>query len=79
MRAEGYGEVTTVTRAANGSLDVHSHPFEARALILAGEITISCAGRETVYHPGEVFHLAHAEPHAERYGPQGVNYLVGRK
>jgi hypothetical protein len=32
-----------------------------------------------LYRPGEVFHLAQAEPHSERYGPTGVSYLVGRK
>jgi hypothetical protein len=36
-------------------------------------------GRETLYRPGGVFHLAHAQEHCERYGPAGVRYLVGRK
>lgn len=79
LRAAGFEQVTTVTREPHGALEVHTHPFEARALILEGEIRISCAGRETVYRPGDVFHLAQAEPHSERYGPQGVRYLVGRK
>lgn len=79
LQAQGY-EVSTVTRAANGSLDLHTHPFEARALILAGEIQIQCAGEEEKrYRPGEVFHLAQGQPHSERYGPEGVSYLVGRK
>ena len=79
LRAEGYEQVTTVTREANGFLDVHTHPFEARALILSGDIRLYCDGRETLYRPGDVFHLARAEPHAERYGPQGVSYVVGRR
>ena len=79
LRAEGYQEVTTVMREANGFLDVHTHPFEARALILSGEISIRCNGQETLYRPGEVFHLGRAAPHSERYGPAGVSYLVGRK
>lgn len=79
LRAAGFEQVTTVTREPHVALDVHTHPFEARALILEGEISITCVGRETVYRPGEVFHLAHAEPHSERYGPKGVTYLVGRK
>ncbi|MFN4361588.1 MAG: cupin [Hylemonella sp.] len=79
LQAEGY-EVSTVSRAAHGRLEVHTHPFEARALILAGEIHIQCAGEEEKrYRPGEVFHLAHGQPHSERYGPEGVSYLVGRK
>ncbi len=79
LRALGY-ELSTVTRTAHGRLDVHTHPFEARALILAGEIRIQCAGQEEkLYRPGEVFHLEHEEPHSESYGPEGVTYLVGRK
>lgn len=79
LRAEGYEQVTAVAREANGSLDVHTHPFEARALILSGEISIRCDGHETLYRPGDIFHLGHAAPHSERYGPAGVSYLVGRK
>ena len=79
LLARGY-TVSTVTRAAHGRLDVHTHPFEARALILTGEIRIQCAGQEEkLYRPGEVFHLVHEEPHSESYGPEGVSYLVGRK
>ncbi len=79
LQREGYGTITTVTREPDGFLDTHTHPFEARALILSGEITLVRAGQESLYRPGEVFHLAQAEPHSERYGPTGVSYLVGRK
>ncbi len=79
LRAEGYEQFTTVTRPPHGFLDVHSHPFEAKALILSGEISLRCQQQETLYRPGEVFHLAPAQPHAERYGPAGVSYRVGRK
>ncbi|MBI2744975.1 MAG: cupin [Burkholderiales bacterium] len=79
LQAAGFEQITTVTREPNGFLDTHTHPFEAKALILSGEITLVCGGREQRYQPGEVFHLALAEPHTERYGPQGVSYLVGRK
>lgn len=79
LRAQGYTEVTTVTREPHGHLDTHSHPFEARALILDGEISICCNGHESLYCPGEVFHLGRDVPHTERYGPTGVRYLVGRR
>lgn len=79
LQAQGY-EVSTVSRAAHGRLDVHTHPFEARALILTGEIRIRCEDEEErLYRPGEVFHLAHGQPHSESYGPEGVSYLVGRR
>ena len=79
LLAQGY-TVSTVTRAAHGRLDEHTHPFEAHALILTGEIRIQCASEEEkLYRPGEVFHLVHGQPHSESYGPEGVSYLVGRK
>jgi quercetin dioxygenase-like cupin family protein len=79
LQQQGFREIGTVTREPDGFLDTHTHPFEARALILAGEIRITCNGQETLYRPGEVFHLTQAEPHTEGYGPEGVTYLVGRK
>ena len=79
LRQQGFEQVVTVEREANGALDLHSHPFEARALILDGELRLVQDGREQVCRRGDQFHLAAHAPHAESYGPQGVRYLVGRK
>ncbi|BAL23056.1 cupin domain-containing protein [Azoarcus sp. KH32C] len=68
-----------VEREPNGALDTHTHPFEAKALILAGEILIRTEAEATTYRVGDVFHLAANEPHTESYGPAGVRYLVGRR
>ncbi|CAJ0787855.1 hypothetical protein LMG19083_01639 [Ralstonia psammae] len=78
LKAAGFTEFVIVTREA-GELDTHTHPFEAKALILAGEIHIRAGGVERVYRPGDTFHLAANAPHTERYGPQGVQYLVARR
>lgn len=79
LRELGYERVVTVTRDPLGALDIHTHPFEARALVLSGDITLVCEGQERRYRTGDIFHLAQYQPHAERYGPQGVSYLVGRR
>lgn len=79
LAREGFEHPVTVTRDAGGMLDDHTHPFEAKALILSGEIRIVTARAERVYGMGEVFHLQAQEPHSEFYGPAGVSYLVGRK
>jgi quercetin dioxygenase-like cupin family protein len=79
LKADGFAEPVLIERAPDTGLDDHAHPFEARALILDGQITIVAGGNARVYRPGDVFHLRRDEPHAERYGPQGVRYLSGRR
>jgi quercetin dioxygenase-like cupin family protein len=79
LRAEGYAEPVLVRRAPNGRLDDHAHPFEAKALILSGEVRIHAGGEIKIYRTGDVFHLRRDEPHRESYGPDGVEYLSGRR
>ena len=79
LRAEGYAEPVRVARAPNGRLDDHAHPFEAKALILKGEMRINAGGEIKIYRAGDVFHLRRDEPHRESYGPDGVEYLSGRR
>ena len=79
LTEEEFQNIVTVTREANGQLDLHSHPFEAKALILQGEIHVQVGDTEKFYKVGDVFQLGADIPHKERYGPAGVSYLVGRK
>ncbi|KND59573.1 hypothetical protein BVER_01265 [Candidatus Burkholderia verschuerenii] len=79
LSSEGFNEVVTVTRDPNGSLDVHTHPFEAKALIVQGDLTIRCGDDSRHYGVGDIFHLAKNVEHDEQYGPNGVSYLVERK
>jgi quercetin dioxygenase-like cupin family protein len=79
LAREGFGEIAIVEREANGFLDSHAHPFEAKALILDGEILLRIGDAEQICKAGHTFHLAANQPHSERYGPEGVKYVVGRK
>jgi quercetin dioxygenase-like cupin family protein len=76
---EGFAPPVEVVREPNGFLGTHSHPFEAKALILQGEIQIGIGAVTTLYRPGDVFHLSLAQDHWERYGTEGVVYLSARK
>jgi quercetin dioxygenase-like cupin family protein len=76
---EAFSEIVEVTREGNVSVDLHTHPFEAKALITAGDLWITVDNVESAYRVGDVFHLNALVPHSERYGPVGVSYLVGRK
>ncbi|HYD94977.1 MAG TPA: cupin domain-containing protein [Noviherbaspirillum sp.] len=79
LEQEGYLQIVTVEREADGGMAEHSHPFEAKALILDGEIRIIAGSEACRYLPGDIFYLRANETHTESYGPQGVKYLVGRK
>ena len=79
LEQEGFEPAVTITREADGMLDDHSHPFEAKALILSGQIRIVAQGSDITYAAGDVFHLHANVVHQEFYGPQGVAYQVGRK
>jgi quercetin dioxygenase-like cupin family protein len=79
LTAEGFQSIVEVARKPDEFVDVHVHPFEAKALILDGEISLRLGQAERSYGIGQVFHLNPQEAHAERCGPAGVTYLVGRK
>jgi len=61
-------------RAAN-----HAHDFDVRALVLAGEITLTWNGGSRSFVAGEEFTMDAGCAHAEAVGPDGVRYLVGRR
>ena len=79
LASDGFDVIVTVEQQANAILDVHAHPFEAKALVLAGELCLCIDDTEHVYQAGQMFHLRANEAHSERFGPAGVTYLVGRK
>ena len=57
----------------------HAHPYDVRALVLNGEITLTVEGVEYAYREGDLFVLPAGHRHAEAVGPAGVDYLVGRR
>jgi quercetin dioxygenase-like cupin family protein len=57
----------------------HTHPFDADALVTAGEMWLQCAGETRHLHAGDTFQIANGTPHDERYGPAGATYWVARK
>ena len=80
MLAAGYDEVLVRPWALGVVVHTHTHPFEANALVVAGEMWLSVSGAP-VQHllPGDRFHLQPDVPHEERYGAEGATYWVARK
>ncbi len=79
LKADGYQVITTITKEPGYRMDAHTHPFDACALITAGDITLDVAGKATFYGTGDIFRLAAGTPHSESAGAQGVSYCVGRR
>lgn len=78
LEVEGF-EVLIVEREANQGMDLHSHPFEAKAMIIEGDIRVVVDGKERHCQVGDTFHLAANIMHTETYGPNGVKFIAGRK
>ena len=79
LRREGFTEVVTADMKPNETRAAHAHDYDVRALVLDGDITLTCAGEERTYRTGDIFSMAAGQSHTERVGRTGVRYLVGRK
>jgi quercetin dioxygenase-like cupin family protein len=79
LKRAGYLDVETKEYKPGFSTQPHSHPFDVRALVLEGELTLITNGQPRTYQAGEIFEMAAGCEHAERYGPAGARNLVGRR
>lgn len=79
LAQDGYTETVTRSWEPNQLVDSHSHPFDAHALVLKGEFTLSWDGQTQTLRQGDTFSLAAGCEHVEHYGAQGATYLVGRR
>jgi len=80
MLAAGYQEVLERRWAPGAKASIHTHPFEANALVAHGEMWLTeQGGTARRLDAGDRFHLQANVPHEERYGPQGAIYWVARR
>lgn len=79
VRARGCTEVLVRDWAANHQTPVHSHPFDAEALVVAGEFWLTVGGETRHLRPGDRFSVQRGVDHAERYGATGATFWVGRR
>jgi quercetin dioxygenase-like cupin family protein len=75
----GYLDIDTKQVMPNVSTQPHAHAFDARGLVLAGELTLTSQGQSRTFRAGETFEMAAGCVHSEQYGPEGATYLLGRK
>ena len=77
--AAGFDEALERHWPADTVLDLHSHAFDAEAVVTQGEMWLTCGEQTQYLTPGGTFKLAHDVPHSERYGPDGATYWVARR
>jgi quercetin dioxygenase-like cupin family protein len=77
--AQGFDEVLVREWAPGQQIATHSHPFEVQALVVRGELALTCNGHTRRLVAGSGFELALEVPHAEHYGPEGATFWVARK
>ena len=76
---QGADEVLERHWAPDQVVETHSHPFDADAVVTAGEMWLIREDRTEHLKPGDTFQLKAGTPHSERYGPQGATYWVARR
>lgn len=79
LARDGFTEVLVRDWAAGQQLAEHSHPFDARLLVLAGDMQLTRTAGPERFTAGESCEVPRGQPHAEQYGPQGAQLLVGRR
>jgi quercetin dioxygenase-like cupin family protein len=78
LKRDGYDVATNTTPGAKVNPE-HSHPFDVRAMVLKGALTLSRDGDSQTYRSGEVFSMPRGCLHYESYGEEGAVVLLGRK
>lgn len=77
--ARGFNEVLERRWPPSEVVPLHTHPFDASALVVEGEMWLTVGGQTRHLRPGDRFELSADVPHDERYGIEGAVYWVARR
>ena len=78
LRREGYSIVNSSLKP-NMVAENHCHDFDAKLLVLGGEITITRDNKPETFRAGQCCAVPAGCMHAEYVGPEGVAFLSGRR
>ncbi len=78
LKNEGYEVMTNTTPGVKVNPE-HSHPYDVKAMVVQGALTLTSEGKVRTYKTGERFTMAKGCLHSESYGPEGAVTLFGRK
>lgn len=79
LAQDGYTEVLVREVPADAALPEHEHAWDARLLVLEGDMHLSRGGQTEHYVQGQRFEVPCGQRHAEAHGPQGTRLLIGRR
>jgi quercetin dioxygenase-like cupin family protein len=79
LARDGFTETVERTLPPDEATPDHTHPFDARLLILSGTLVYGTGEGRRAYEAGESFEVARGTTHAEIAGPAGASYLAGRR
>jgi quercetin dioxygenase-like cupin family protein len=79
LAKDGFLETAERRLAPGEESPQHTHPFDARLLVLEGELILDRGGSPERYRAGETLYVPANERHAENAGPDGTAYLAGRR
>ncbi len=65
--------------APNTDLDVHTHNFDAEAVVTEGELWLTCDSVTRHLTAGDTFAIGRQVQYAEPYGSQGATCWVARR
>lgn len=63
----------------DATTQTHVHPFDVDAVVVRGEMWLTCGDSTRHIANGDRFDLAHDIPHSERYGTEGATIWVARR
>jgi quercetin dioxygenase-like cupin family protein len=79
MKKQGFDQVVKRVWEPRATVEEHTHPFDAKALVVEGEMWLTVNGRTEHLLPGGTFALPANLPHSERYGADSATYWVARR
>jgi len=79
LARDGFTEVLQRDFPAHSALAEHHHAWDARLLVLAGELQLARDGGTVRFGVGQWCEVPCGQLHAEHYGAEGTTLLIGRR
>ena len=76
---EGFDEVLVREWEPLRVVDTHTHPFDVKVQLSAGQVQMTFDSGVQTYQAGQTFFIARDVEHSELYGSEGATFWVARK